>query len=375
MSNKPHTVFLTVLLVTCFVSSASAQEDTGPFYFSKSQNLVALVKNEIIGHELRVYNLDTGLAVTKYRRFDDEIANVKFSTNGDLLLVCTLDKEGDVYDIKTDQQHAVSARYEAGVNTGAFAPDDRSVAFASTDGYVAVWDIKKIERNYSSLPHISGGQLFRVNSVSFSPDGNFILTACSGGAGTNGYARLWKSRDGKITKLVSHKDDVLRARFSLDGNMIATCSKDKTARVWSVSEKDEDAITDPLIHDGVVTDVVFSHDSKRVATASVDGTVKIWNARTGKVQLSSIKHDKPIFSVRFSQDGERIVTAAYDNSVRTWDSLTGKEVGIPVIHDGPVFFASFYAEGKYVASISNGCAIVSDANSGKIIRKIEIGHK
>ncbi|MCT7962607.1 hypothetical protein NG791_18215, partial [Laspinema sp. D1] len=66
-----------------------------------------------------------------------------------------------------------------------------------------------------------------VNSASFSPDGESIVTASN-----DNTARVWDRRGQMIAELKGHQGGVISASFSPDGESILTASYDNTARVW-----------------------------------------------------------------------------------------------------------------------------------------------
>jgi WD40 repeat protein len=77
------------------------------------------------------------------------------------------------------------------------------------------------------------GHQDRVSSVSFSPDGKYIVTA------SGDTARLWDVAGKLIQEFKGHKGDLESVSFSPDGKYIATASYDNTARLWPIRSLDE----------------------------------------------------------------------------------------------------------------------------------------
>jgi WD40 repeat protein len=118
----------------------------------------------------------------------------------------------------------------------AFSPDGTTLAtHRSPDGLPAVWDA------------VSGQKLFElgstVNSLTYSPDGKYIVTASTGGK-----AQMWEATTGKLLLTlrghqgnngkVSVSPGCVRppeALFEWCGQRLASGSTDKTVKIWDIS--------------------------------------------------------------------------------------------------------------------------------------------
>ncbi|MEM8830963.1 MAG: hypothetical protein AAGE96_16630, partial [Cyanobacteria bacterium P01_G01_bin.19] len=104
-----------------------------------------------------------------------------------------------------------------------FSPDGNTIASASHDGTVQLWNTKD-----GHLLHILKGHQSLV-SIEFSPDGNTIASASH-----DGTIKLWNTKDGHLLHtLEGHQDSVYEVKFSPDGNMIASASHDGTIKLWN----------------------------------------------------------------------------------------------------------------------------------------------
>lgn len=117
----------------------------------------------------------------------------------------------------------------------------------------------------------------------------------------------------------NHRGFVTMAVFSPDDQYIATASVDKTIRLSSVDDSENERVF--IGHTGRVNSVAFSPDGKRLVSASEDGEARIWNTdRTGEA-IKLRADGSAILDATFSPDGRRIITASRDGSVRIWRFL------------------------------------------------------
>jgi WD40 repeat protein len=129
-----------------------------------------------------------------------------------------------VWDAQTGKEIRLLRGHEDQIHDARFSPDGKTIVSGARDGTARTWDA---ETGAPIVVHKQTGGDFRVvDAVSFSPDGNWVLSA------GNGWADIWNARTGAVhsSTRVGPEDEgafTTFARFSADGKAIVVMDDDK----------------------------------------------------------------------------------------------------------------------------------------------------
>jgi WD40 repeat protein len=264
----------------------------------------------------------------------------------------------------------------------AYSPDGRTLASASFDTSVRIWDTRTGRLLRTIMEYKEGpkkghreGHSDWVFAVAFSPRGGTLASASR-----DNTVRLWNTKTGKGLFTLKQggrmaKTEVFSVAYSNDGRTLASASKDNMIQIW-------DNFTGEKLgtlkgHGDWVFHVAYSPDGYTLASASRDNTVKLWEVSTGYNLRTLEGHNNGVLCLSYSPDGNTLVSASYDQTIKFWDVQKGQEIRTLSGH-GSVYSIVYSPDGNILASGNTeetGSTIkLWDAHTGKLLRTL-YGHK
>lgn len=128
-------------------------------------------------------NLDAGATTLSRPNSDVKVTAVRFSNNGKYLAFGDAEGTMLIWNMELDQQEEPTQTGFRGIITDIeFSPNDRLIVATSTNSQVRMWDMENLFDLPTVLEDYKGDkEKGWVNDVSFSPDGNFFVTAAADG--------------------------------------------------------------------------------------------------------------------------------------------------------------------------------------------------
>jgi len=253
--------------------------------------------------------------------------------------------------------------HTSSLNSVSYSPDGNYLASGSSDGTIKIWNV-----NDGSLIRTLTGHIGYVYSVSYSPDGNYLAS----GSIIDGTIKIWNVNDGSLIRtLTGHTNGVNSVSYSPNGNYIASGSYDKTIKIWNVNDGSLIRSLTGLDNSSVLA-VSYSPDGSQIAGGyGYDKTIKVWNVNDGSLIRTLTGHVGWVNSVSYSPDGNNIASGSSDYTIKIWNVNNGSLIRTLMGHNDAVLSVSYNSDGSQIASGSyDGTLKIWNVNDGSLISSL-----
>ena len=276
----------------------------------------------------------------------DLVNSVAFSPDGQTLATASSDRTIRLWDTRASEHKTLLIGHTDIVNRIAFSPDGQTLASASPDTTIRLWDTRTGEHKTSLRAH-SGFGYIGFYSVAFSPDGQ---TLAAGGDYSDPSIRLWNLHEEEnIRTLTGHTQRIMSVAFSPDGQTLASGSADNTVKLWNPHNGNLKRTLSG--HREVIQSVAFSPDGQTLASASRDGTIRLWNPQTGEEKKTLAGNTDWIEQIAFSPDGTILVNGSHQElRIRLWDVQTDEYTDVHEDDARSVMAVAFSPDGQTLAT-------------------------
>lgn len=301
-------------------------------------------------------------------------------------------------------------RHGDAVTAAAFSPDGQTIATASRDGTLSLWEAESGRERVRFQGHagavlavafvrggerlISGGadSTVRCWRVPRRPWANALLageeTRClrlcreevqavalsadssTAVAGTaDGVLVVWDLNSDKQRHRFTQEGQVYCLALSADGRQLAANQAACGAVLWDTAKGE----VRHRLGAGVIASLAFSPDGHTLAAGYQHDRLVLWDTGRGteKRVLHSGEHSSAgqvhgVISVCYSTDGRQLATGGTDNLVRVWDAETGRQMSVAKGHGDNVMAVAFDGDGKrLISGGADNTVRVWDASTGR----------
>jgi len=267
---------------------------------------------------VKLWDTNTGALLSTPAGHTDWVRDVAWSPDGQTLASSARDQTVRLWTVEDGVLQLTFQHHSEEVWSVAWHPDGEilaSAACASRDddnchaGEILLWrkDGTVLHQLHDIETETVGGV-----SVAFAPDGQTLAVASK-----DTTVWLWNVSDGTLVeRLTGHTDFVWDVAWSPDGQRLASVSRDGTIRLWNAQDG---SLQNTLRgHTDFVWGVAWHPDGEILASASKDQNIRLWDADDGKALRTLEGHTDGVVSLAFTPDGQRLASTARDGTVRLW---------------------------------------------------------
>lgn len=291
--------------------------------------------------------------------------HLSFRADGRLLATVGADQTVALWEVATGRRLEILQVHSNHLHTVAFSPDGKMLASGGTDGLIRLWDAaqpgsdraptaKRQPSNATRIIRTLHGHIRWIYDVAFRSPMQGVGTLLVS-AGRESVIRLWEVESGRLfTSFTEHGDEVEAIGFSPDGQWLASACQEAVS-LWEVAALLRAAHSaKPVVilqgHTGRILSFAFSPDGRWVATGSTDRTVRVWDLTKRGAFYSLIGHTNGVNCVAFHPHGALLATSSFDQTVRLWDAATGQLVGTLPTQSTITNTLAFHPQGALLAT-------------------------
>uniref|UniRef100_A0A671Q029 U4/U6 small nuclear ribonucleoprotein Prp4-like n=2 Tax=Sinocyclocheilus anshuiensis TaxID=1608454 RepID=A0A671Q029_9TELE len=217
---------------------------------------------------VKLWSLDSDEPVADIEGHSMRVARVAWHPSGRFLGTTCYDNSWRLWDLEAQEEILHQEGHSKGVHDLHFHPDGSLAGTGGLDAFARVWDL----RTGRCIMFLEGHHN-EIYSINFSPNGFHVAT----GSGDN-TCKVWDLRHRRCMYTIpAHENLVSSVKFQPnDGHFLLTGAYDNTAKVWT--HPGWSPLKTLAGHEGKVMGLDLSPDGQLIATCSYDRTFKLWMA-------------------------------------------------------------------------------------------------
>lgn len=313
------------------------------------------------GSRIRVVDLGTSATRWTQNTGDDMIESLALSPDGKLLAsgAGLMESEIRLWDVATGRQVARLEGHRLWVSAMVFLPDGKTLASASADQTIRLWDLTHLDR--VPPPRTLRGHQHEIWRLALLSDQRTIVSGSKDGS-----VIFWDTGTGRLNPThVTLPRSVAAWRFGANSETIVTFDLKGAVAKWSGTDFQDEA---PLLQVGSKLHPLFSDDGRWLAASSSNGLIQVWDLQQQTMVNQFHAGSKRTLIDFFRAEGRRLVTHdTAEGSYQEWDIAKGTKTQEWRGPPGRSFNAGS-PDGKWCLMFSqDGSNVLRDMVSGREI--------
>jgi WD40 repeat protein len=210
--------------------------DISKLVFSSDGAMIAGCSGK--SNEIVAWNAKTGELIKTFTGLDGKALALTFSSDGKMLASVGGDLAIRIWSTKTgsmtrafrvlDEKHLELPEHRrARIWSIKFCPSGKQIASVGSDGHLRAWDVSSGKPVFASEADVGRGVTNTVYTMSYTKDGNFIVTG-----GTDRKVKIWRASNGEfVREMIGHERPVTCLAINDTGTRIVSCDR-HTTRIW-----------------------------------------------------------------------------------------------------------------------------------------------
>lgn len=179
-------------------------------------------------------------------------------------------------------------------------------------GQLLVWEWQSESYVFKQQGHFNN-----LNSLAYSPDGQYIATG-----GDDGKVKVWNTNSGLcFVTFTEHSSSVTSVAFTSSGFVVVSASLDGTVRAFDLHRyRNFRTMTSP--QPAQFSSLAVDSSGELVCAGSQDSfEIFLWSLQTGRLLEVLSGHEGPVSNLCFSPVQSVLASVSWDKTVRLWDML------------------------------------------------------
>lgn len=254
-----------------------------------------------------------------------DVTCLEWRRDGALLVSGCYDGKARLWTAQGDLVRTLQ-RHTGPIFTCRWSPSGRFLLTGGADGLAIVWDadgggVRQVLAHHKS-GCLDAEWLNETCFVTGGSDGQILLYDL-GRAPAEGTGESFEP----LAVLSGHEDEVNTLRFNSELGLLASCSDDRTVRLWKPFESAE-PVAVLKGHEKEIYTLKWSNTpGNLLASASFDNSVRIWDAQ-GECKQVLMQHTQPVYAIAFSPCGRYLASGSLDESVIVWSLEGGRSLKV-----------------------------------------------